>query len=193
MKTRVFITALSLLLMGVLSSHAIDFTDQGEYMGSPSCLACHERFYELWSTSHHGKAMQAFSGAFARRLVPMEEELEIGGVRFIIELNASGGVMHETGPDGARKTYPVLHALGGKNVYFFLVPLEKGKLQTAPLAYNVHTKAWYNSTGSMVRHFNNGLVDEALDWTDRQLTFNTGCHDCHISQLRKNYLDRTRH
>lgn len=177
--------------MGLFPCHAIDFTDQGEYMGSSDCIVCHERFYKLWSTSHHGKAMQAFSGTFARTLVPMEEELEIGGVKFIIELNASGGVLHETGSDGTKKTYPVLHALGGKNVYFFLVPLEKGKLQTAPLAYNVHTKSWYNSTGSMIRHFNNGLIDEALDWTDRQLTFNTGCHDCHISQLRKNYDPET--
>ena len=28
------------------------------YVGSRSCRECHERFYELWSPSHHGKAMQ---------------------------------------------------------------------------------------------------------------------------------------
>jgi tetratricopeptide (TPR) repeat protein len=175
------------LILWAVSTRAIDFTAQGEYVGSSDCISCHERFYELWSTSHHGKAMQAFSGAFARTLVPMETEIEIGNVKFIIELNAAGGVMRETGPDGVKKTYPVLHALGGKNVYFFLVPLEKGKLQVAPVAYHVHKKTWYDSTGSMVRHFNNGVIDEALEWTDRQLTFNTACHDCHISQLRKNY------
>jgi Flp pilus assembly protein TadD len=174
-------------ILSAAPAQALDFTDQGEYMGSSDCLACHERFYELWSTSHHGKAMQAFSGAFARTLVPMDEPLKIGGVEFKVDLTASGGVMHQISADGSKKTYPILHALGGKNVFFFLVPLEKGKLQVAPLAYHVHDKIWYDSTGSMVRHFNNGLVDEALDWTDRQLTFNTACHDCHISQLRKNY------
>jgi tetratricopeptide (TPR) repeat protein len=181
----------SLLFFAGHSATAIDFTDQGEYVGSSDCLACHERFYELWSTSHHGKAMQAFSGAFARTLVPMEEEMDVRGVKFIIELNASGGVMRQTDPDGTRQTYPVLHALGGKNVFFFLVPLEQGKLQVAPLAYHVHKKIWYDATSSMVRHFSNGLTDEALDWTDRQLTFNTACHDCHISQLRKNYDPET--
>ena len=180
-----------LVLSWSTQAHALDFTDQGEYMGSPSCIECHERFYGLWSGSHHGKAMQAFSGAFAQTLEPMKDELVIGESKFIIELNDRGGVMRETAPDGTKKTYPVLHALGGKNVYFFLVPLEKGKLQTAPIAYNVHTKVWYNSTGSMIRHFNNGLIDEALEWTDRQLTFNTACHDCHISQLRKNYDPET--
>ena len=192
MKTFLFKTIIfSLLLAAGSSSFAIDFTDQGEYVGSPTCIACHERFYELWSTSHHGSAMQAFSGTFARSLVPMEAEIKIGDVSFIVELNSSGGVLHETRADGTKKTYPVLHALGGKNVYFFLVPLEKGKLQTAPIAYHVHKKIWYNSTASMVRHFNGGTVDEALEWTDRQLTFNTACHDCHISQMRKNYDPET--
>ncbi len=177
---------LFLSLLG-LSAQAIDFTAQGEYVGSSDCLACHERFYELWSTSHHGKAMQAFSGTFARSLVPMAEPLDVRGVVFHIELNASGGVMRQTNPDGTTATYPVLHALGGKNVYFFLVPLEKGKLQVAPIAYHVHKKTWYDATGSMVRHFTNGLTDAPLDWTDNQLTFNAACHDCHVSQLRKNY------
>ncbi len=179
------IAFLSLLLPGFAA--ALEFTQQGEYRGSSDCLACHERFYELWSTSHHGKAMQAFSAAFARSLAPMEAPLAIGDQRFVVELNGSGGLLRQLDADGTEKAYPILHALGGKNVYFFLVPLDKGKLQVAPLAYNVHTKIWYNATGSMVRHFTNGLTDQALEWTDRQLTFNTACHDCHISQLRKNY------
>jgi len=181
----------SVALLSAQGVRALDFTDQGEYMGSSDCRSCHERFYELWSTSHHGTAMQAFSGAFARTLVPMKEEMQIGKDRFFIELNDAGGIMRQTDASGATRTYPVLHALGGKNVYFFLVPLEKGKLQVAPLAYNVQTHEWYDSTGSMVRHFNRGIVDAALDWTDRQLTFNTACHDCHVSQLRQNYDPET--
>ncbi|MBN2164164.1 MAG: tetratricopeptide repeat protein [Pontiellaceae bacterium] len=173
------------------SARAIEFTEQGEYLGSSQCLSCHERFYELWSTSHHGKAMQAFSAAFARTLEPMDEPMMIGTDRFRIELNGAGGVLVQTDASGESRSYPVLHALGGKNVYFFLVPLEKGKLQVAPLAYNVHTKSWYDSTGSMVRHFRDGSADEALDWTDRLLTFNAACHDCHVSQLRKNYNPST--
>jgi len=192
MKRHITLALFASLLLAALPAAALEFTDQGEYMGSSECLACHERFYELWSTSHHGKAMQAFSGSFARTLVPMADPIRIGGDDFIIEINSSGGVMHETHPDGTRKTYPVLHALGGKNVYFFLVPLDKGKLQVAPIAYQVHKQLWYDSTGSMVRHFNNsGIQDAALEWTDRQLTFNTACHDCHISQMRKNYDPET--
>jgi hypothetical protein len=34
------------------------------FSGSGSCIKCHERFYELWSTSYHGKAMQPVNGSF---------------------------------------------------------------------------------------------------------------------------------
>ena len=187
----IYLLVLSFALFSNQNADAIEFTEQGEYVGSSDCRGCHGSFYELWSTSHHGKAMQAFSGVFARTLDPMTEPLQIGDSSFIIELNAAGGVMRKIDAAGTTQTYPVLHALGGKNVYFFMVPLDKGKLQVAPLAYNVHTKVWYDSTGSMVRHFNSDIVDEALDWTDRQLTFNAACHDCHISQLRKNYDPET--
>ena len=166
---------------------ALDFTDQGDYMGSSDCRSCHERFYELWSTSHHGLAMQAFSADFAKTLKPMKEEVVSGDSRFLVELGKTGGFLRETKPDGTIKRYPIRHALGGRNVYFFLVPMQGGRLQVAPVAYYVHTGKWYSSTASMVRHFQSGPADSALDWTDRQLTFNTACHDCHVSQLQKNY------
>ena len=76
--------------------------------------------------------------------------------------------------------------MGGKNVYYFLTPLERGRLQVLPVAYDVHKKAWYDTAASGVRHFPDRR-DEALDWTDRMFTFNTTCFNCHVSQLATNY------
>ena len=50
----------------------------------------------------------------------------------------------------------MLHALGGKNVYYFLTPLERGRLQTLPVAYDVRTKQWFDTAASGVRHFGSG-------------------------------------
>ena len=35
------------------------------YAGSSSCRECHEKFYQLWSTSKHGLAMQPYTLGFA--------------------------------------------------------------------------------------------------------------------------------
>jgi tetratricopeptide (TPR) repeat protein len=83
----------------------------------------------------------------------------------------------------------MIHAMGGKNMFFFLTPLEKGKLQVLPIAYNVRKGTWYDTMGSMVRHFQGAEAqeDQALHWTDPMMTFNTACYSCHVSQLTTNY------
>src|SRR5512135_472040 len=49
------------------------------YAGSVSCRECHERFYQLWSTSRHGLAMQPYAAEFARKeLTPQGNEITIG-------------------------------------------------------------------------------------------------------------------
>ena len=126
---------------------------QGQALaGSRSCRECHERFYELWSTSHHGLAMQPYTAALARQaLVPQEADVVVGAYRYRAEVAADAGWVREQGPDG-EKIYPIQHVMGGKNVYFFLTPLERGRLQVLPVAYDVGEKTWYDTTASMVRH-----------------------------------------
>jgi len=156
----------------------------GDYVGSASCRECHEQFYELWAPSHHGKAMQPVTAELVREaLSPLAEPIEVRGVRFGVDLERHE-IVEEA--DGKRKEYPMLHAMGGKNVFFFLTPLERGRLQVLPLSYDVNRKKWIDTTGSMVRHFAD-REDEALDWRDPLLTFNTACYNCHVSQLDKNY------
>lgn len=91
----------------------------------------------------------------------------------------------ESGPEH-EKEYPVLHAMGGKNVYYFLTELDKGRLQVLPVAFDVRTDAWFDTAASAVRHFV-GQPDEPYHWTDYPYTFNTSCYGCHVSQLVSTY------
>jgi tetratricopeptide (TPR) repeat protein len=167
---------------------ACDVRDGGTqgYEGSVSCKSCHEDFYDLWAPSHHGLAMQPFTPAFARTEIgPAADEIAIGDIRFGVEVRDGIGWVRERGPDGVEE-YRIEHAMGGKNVYFFLAQLERGRLQVLPLAYDVRRREWYNTTASNVRH-EADLDDEAIDWRDPELTFNTSCYTCHVSQLSTNY------
>jgi len=154
--------------------------------GSSSCRSCHEPFYQKWATSFHGLAMQPFRDELARtKLTPQKEALPIGKVRYRADIEDGRREVIESGPDG-EKRYPIEHVMGGKNVYYFLTPLDRGRLQVLPVAYDVRRKAWFDTTASAVRHFGDRR-DEPLDWRDRQLTFNTSCYGCHVSQLSTNY------
>lgn len=39
-------------------------SDSPKYVGSVSCRECHAGFYKLWSSSHHGLAMQPYADAY---------------------------------------------------------------------------------------------------------------------------------
>jgi len=160
------------------------------YTGSRSCRACHEHFYELWAPSHHGTAMQPYTPRLAAaRLTPQAEDVVIGKVAWRYEADEKGGWVHSTGPGGEHR-YPIAQVMGGKNVFFFLTPLERGRLQVLPVAYDLNTRGWYDTTASMVRHAG-GFPDEPVEWTDPLLTFNTSCWSCHVSQLSLNYDPET--
>src|SRR5271157_1281637 len=61
------------------------------YVGSASCRGCHQQFYQLWSTSHHGLAMQPYSAEFARRAgIATSPEIAIGRSKYKAELTGEG-------------------------------------------------------------------------------------------------------
>jgi tetratricopeptide (TPR) repeat protein len=154
------------------------------YAGSASCRKCHEKFYTLWSSSFHGLAMQPYTDKLAQTmLTPQSADIVAGRHRFRADL-LTGEVIERSG-DGERR-YRITQTTGGKNVFYFLTPLERGWLQVLPVAYDVRRKEWFDTTASAVRHFGDRR-DEALYWKERQLTFNTSCFSCHVSQLAKNY------
>lgn len=153
-------------------------------VGSRNCRKCHEDFYEKWVSSWHGLAMQPYSDAYAARtLVPMAAPIAVRGTSYRFDISA--GAVLEQAPAGV-KTHPLAHVMGGKNTAYFLTPFVRGRLQVLPLAFDTRRREWYDTTGSMVRHFRH-TTDAPVDWTDPSLTFNTSCYGCHVSQIEKRY------
>jgi Tfp pilus assembly protein PilF len=157
---------------------------QTAYVGSEKCQVCHGEFYQQWSTSQHGLAMQAYTPEFARlNLIIPDAPIAAGHSHFAVKTGPQGGWMEEA---GSAQHLPILYALGGKNIYYFLTELDRGHLQVMPLAYDVRSRSWLDSTASMtMQQF--AIPSEAVDWRDRSLTFNTSCYGCHVSQLATNY------
>jgi len=158
-----------------------------DYVGSATCASCHKKFYELWSTSHHGLAMQRYTPALARsESISNSPLIRIRDTTYRTDLTDQGGTIVEQSSSGERR-YPIEFTLGGKNVYYFLTPLDRGFLQVLPLAYDVREKTWMDSTRSMTMHENISRSDPVA-WRDRALTFNTSCYGCHVSQIETNYV-----
>lgn len=180
------------IVIGAFSFHQIRQSriarvSAGDYVGSATCASCHKKFYDLWSTSFHGLAMQRYTPEFARAQgFPTGVSVRIGDIIYKTSLTDQGGAIIEQSATGEH-SYPIEFALGGKNVYYFLTPLDRGFLQVLPLAYDVRGKTWMDSTRSMTMHENISR-SEPVAWRDRALTFNTSCYGCHVSQIETNYV-----
>jgi len=162
------------------------------YAGSRTCRDCHEKFYNLWSPSHHGTAMQPVANVLSGNgLLLPDGPKKVGDRWFEVVLDTSTFFMVEKErPDATAELnrYEAQWALGGRNIYYFLTPFSGGRLQTMPLAYDINRKEWYSNPQSAVRHFvDSNMPDEEIDWKHSLYTFNTTCHSCHVSQLEKNY------
>jgi len=165
--------------------------DKSNYAGSASCIECHEKFYKLWSTSFHGLAMQPYSATLAReKLTPQVKDILIGKYRYRMDGSPEGGFMTERGPKGT-KTYRIEHVMGGKNIFYFLTTLEKGRLQTMPVAYDMNRKEWLDTAASGIRHIPDQRTEAPYHWKDTEYTFNSQCYSCHVSQVSTNYDPRT--
>lgn len=131
--------------------------------------------------------MQPYTAEFSQRsLTPQASAIEVGKFSYRVDMAGSTGWMREKGPGGEKK-YRIEHVLGGKNVYYFLTPFEKGRLQTLPVAYDVNKKNWFDTAASGVRHFPGGGTSQDVGWKDPGYTFNTSCYNCHVSQLSSIY------
>ncbi len=128
--------------------------------------------------------MRPFTVAFAReQLTPQQQDIVVDGHRFRADVER-GTILDVTG--AAIGDLPIAYVMGGKNVCYFLTPQDRGRLQVLPVAYDVRRKEWYDVAASGLRHFAD-VSERAVHWTDRELTFNTSCHGCHVSQLHTNY------
>jgi tetratricopeptide (TPR) repeat protein len=177
---------IQILVLLVASAHVAHsaVTETNGWAGSGSCRECHQKFYTLWSTSFHGLAMQPYRPELARaHLTPQTNDIVAGKYRFRADLEKHE--VSEHGPDGNHR-HPMVQVMGGKNVFYFLTPLDRGRLQVLPVAYDVRRQEWFDTTASAMRHFGDRR-DEALYWKERPLTFNSSCFNCHVSQLAKNY------
>lgn len=160
------------------------------FAGSQSCRECHERFYKLWSTSFHGLAMQPYSSGFAAgRILPQLKAITIGDYSYKADFKRDAVI--ENSPAG-ELSYPIEHVMGGKYVYYFLTTLDKGRLQTLPVAFDLRKKEWFDTALSAVRHIPGQQgVARPNNWKDVPYTFNAACRDCHVSQRLNSFDQKT--
>lgn len=156
------------------------------FVGAEVCAGCHAPAYSAWSTSHHHAAMLP---ATPENVVADFNDVAVsyGGVRTRFIRRGDEFFIHTDGPDGQSAEFPVRYTFGITPLQQFLLPLDGGRLQAFPIAWDSRSEEaggqrWFHLYPDDV-HAPGGR----LHWTGADMNWNHMCAECHSTDLIKAY------
>ncbi|UPW19496.1 tetratricopeptide repeat protein [Agarivorans sp. TSD2052] len=181
--TRLLRSAL-LLVLFTASSAALAV----DYVGTETCIRCHQDAYEAWQGSHHQLAMQhasedAILGDFNNAQFTFNDKINrfyTKGEQFWVNIE---------GPDGQFHDYQIKYTFGVTPLQQYMVEFDDGRVQLIPFTWDARPKQeggqrWYHLYPEMAK------TDEFY-WTNTGQNWNFMCADCHSTDLKKNYNAET--
>jgi tetratricopeptide (TPR) repeat protein len=156
------------------------------YVGYKTCIDCHKREYELWTTSDHSHAMAVASdstvlGDFNNATFAQH------GIISRFTKRADGFFVRTEGEDGHLHEYKISYVFGYRPLQQYLIEFPGGKYQTLPLCWDTRPKKaggqrWYHLYGN-----ERIAPNDILFWTRVTQNWNYMCAECHSTNLLKNY------
>jgi tetratricopeptide (TPR) repeat protein len=156
------------------------------YVGSPSCVACHQVQAERWRGSYHDLAMAEATEAMVLGDF-RDAELSAHGVTSRFYRKDGKFFVRTDGPDGGLKDYAIRYTFGWWPLQQYLIEFPGGRLQALGIAWDSRAK---EQGGQRWFHlYPNERMDHAnrLHWTARDQNWNYQCAECHSTNLRKGY------
>ncbi len=157
-------------------------TQPADYVGSEACAACHAAAYRDWQGSQHDLALQVATPETVLGRFPAQFD----GVRFE---HAPDGFLIR--PDAQAADLTVRYTFGITPLQQYMIPGERGALQTFPVAWDSRAAAdggqrWY------ALYEDGDAPDDPVHWTGRANRWNSQCADCHSTAVVKGYDPESR-
>jgi tetratricopeptide (TPR) repeat protein len=179
-----------LFLLFLLSS-ALFADTNATYVGDKACSACHSKEVKEWTGSHHDMAMKkptdkTVVGNFDNAT------FELHGVKSSFYKRDGKFYMRTDGEDNQLHEYEVAYTFGIFPLQQYLLKFPDGKYQIPDIAWDARKK---EEGGQRWYHIHKDEVIKAgdvLHWTGPNLNWNYMCADCHSTNLKKNYDEKTR-
>jgi predicted CXXCH cytochrome family protein len=178
------------LLRMVLSISDLSKETGPAFVGSNSCIECHKTEYDLWKGSHHDLAMDS---ALDNTVLGNFNNFEFKHKGLTHRMFRKEGkfFVHTQGTNGKFEDYQIAYTFGYTPLQQYLVPVEGGRLQCLPVAWDTEKKKWFHLADTVYQG-QNITPDNWLYWTNQAQNWNGMCADCHSTNLRKNYNPETK-
>ncbi|KLU98478.1 cytochrome c3 family protein [Photobacterium aphoticum] len=155
-----------------------------DYVGSQTCVGCHQDAAEAWQGSHHDKAMQhatvdSVLGNFNNDALPFN-----GGENRFFRKGEEYWV-YIAGSDGQFRDYQIRYTFGYYPLQQYMVAFPDGRIQLIPFAWDTRPESeggqrWFHL-------YPDQTTTDPFFWTNTGQNWNHMCADCHSTNLQKNY------
>lgn len=161
------------------------------FVGSETCISCHEAQGTLWRPSQHAHAM---AHATPKTVLGDFEDttFDYFGItsRFFKE---DGKYFVETdGPDGALETFEVKYTFGLEPLQQYLIQFPDGRVQALTIAWDTRPESEGGQRWFHLYPYERIGHDDPLHWTRLNQNWNFMCAECHSTGVAKNYDPVTR-
>jgi len=155
------------------------------FLGDRKCKECHEKEFKDWQGSHHDKAMQIADSLSVLADFNGEKFISQGVTSHFFKKDGDFFVNTE-GPDGKNHDYKIVYTFGLTPLQQYIVKFPDGHYQCLRTAWDTVKNKWFDLYPDFkVVH------SEWLHWSRGGLNWNNMCADCHSTNVRENYDEKT--
>ncbi len=185
-----FSTLLLLLTLNISTSAVVMATD---FVGSKTCVNCHEQAYQYWQGSHHDMSMkhatkESVLGDFNNATLAVDDnklnsETKVQSTFF---KKANQYWVNIKGSDGKFHDYQIKYTFGYTPLQQYMVEFDDGRVQLIPFAWDSRAEKeggqrWFNLYPDMT------TKHQEFFWTNTGQNWNYMCADCHSTNVDKNF------
>jgi predicted CXXCH cytochrome family protein len=156
------------------------------FVGSETCIGCHQEAGKLWHPSQHAHAM---AHASEDTVLGDFDDARFDYFGTISRFFKKDGKFYvETdGPDGTLQSFEVKYTFGLEPLQQYLIEFPDGRVQALTIAWDSRTKEeggqrWFHLYPD--EHIGH---DDPLHWTKLNQNWNFMCAECHSTGVAKNY------
>ena len=163
-----------------------EISEEYHFVGTQSCIECHEFEHTAWLNSDHERAMDTVSvksvtGDFNNTTFVSKE-----GDTSKFYMRDGRYFVFTKGENGIEKEMEISYVFGIRPLQQYLIETDKGRLQCLPIAWDLQENNWYSLVDS-VYHGQKIESDDWLYWTNNGQNWNGMCAECHTTNYHKGY------
>jgi tetratricopeptide (TPR) repeat protein len=151
------------------------------FIGSTSCITCHQEEYKAWNNSHHDQAMKI---ADSTTILANFNNTTFSNHNIKSTFFKKDGTYYVNleGSNGEFQDYKIVYTFGVSPLQQYIIEFPNGALQCLQTAWDTEKNLWFDIQKDIEIKNN-----EWIHWSGGAMRWNTSCADCHSTDVRKNY------